>query len=368
MAHARRAVEDLGLNAMPNASFWAGRRVLLTGHTGFKGSWAWAWLNSMGAQVTGLALAPETSPALADLLGIGGDPRSLIGDIRRHCVVAEAVEKAQPQIVLHMAAQALVRRSYVEPVETFDTNVMGTLHLLQALRTAPGLEVCLVITSDKVYENDGSGRAYIETDPLGGSDVYSASKGACEIAVSSFARSYFSRGPAVVATARAGNVIGGGDWSADRIVPDLWRARQARQPVSLRYPEATRPWQHVLEPIAGYLDFVEALAAGSPERALNFGPLADAPITVRELAEAFQRAYGDPAWSGWTKAPGEHPKEAATLGIDSRRAVAALPWRPRLGAADAVRWTAGWYAAYDRGEDMSAFTMNQIHAYAERAA
>ena len=353
---------------MPRASFWAGRRVLLTGHTGFKGSWAWAWLRRMGADVTGLALAPDTTPSLCGILAADADPRSVIGDIRVPAAVEQAVAKARPQVVLHMAAQALVRRSYAEPVATFDTNVMGTLHLLQALRDAPGLEVCLVVTSDKVYENDGSGRAYVESDPLGGSDPYSASKGACEIAVSSFARSYFAAGPAVVATARAGNVIGGGDWSADRIVPDLWRARQARQPVSLRYPEATRPWQHVLEPVAGYLDFIEALAKGCADRALNFGPLADGPITVREVAEAFQRAYGDPGWSGWTQAPGKHPKEAATLGIDSRRAVAVLPWRPRLTAAEAIQWTADWYAAYDKGENMTAFTLSQIDAFAGRAA
>lgn len=352
---------------MPRASFWAGRRVLLTGHTGFKGAWTWAWLRRMGAEVTGLALAPETDPSLAGLLGIPADPRSVAGDIRDPAVVAGAVARARPEIVLHMAAQALVRRSYAEPAATFATNVMGTIHLLDALRGASDLRACLVVTSDKVYENDGSARAFAETDPLGGSDPYSASKGACEIAVASYARSFFAHGPAV-ATARAGNVIGGGDWSADRIVPDLWRARQARRPVELRHPEATRPWQHVLEPIAGYLDFLEALVGGSPARALNFGPLDDGPITVRAVAEAFQDAYGDRGWTGWTLQPGTHPKEAATLGIDSRRAVAVLPWRPRLRAAEAIGWTAAWYAAYDKGENMTAFTLNQIDAYAGRAA
>lgn len=345
---------------MPQADFWRGRRVLLTGQTGFKGAWAWAWLTRMGAEVTGLALAPETEPNLSVLLGLGADPRSRIGDIRDAAAVAAAMDAARPQIVLHMAAQALVRRSYAEPLETFDINVQGTLRVLDALRDRPGVEACLVITSDKVYENDGSGRAFIESDPLGGSDPYSASKAACEIAVSSFFRSFGRALGGPVATARAGNVIGGGDWSADRIVPDLWRAQQAGEPVSLRYPQATRPWQHVLEPVAGYLDFVEALVGGSRERTLNFGPVQDGPVTVSEVAEAFQRAYGAASNTGWAQAPGEHLKEAPALAIDASRATTILPWRPRLAASEAIAWTAAWYAGFDQGMDMGAFTDRQI--------
>lgn len=353
---------------MPQAEFWRGRRVLLTGQTGFKGAWTWAWLTRMGAEVTGLALKPETDPNFSMLLGLGSHPRSRIGDVRDASAVADAVEAADPQIVLHMAAQALVRRSYAEPLETFETNVQGSLQMLNALRGKSSLQACLVITSDKVYENDGSGRAFIESDKLGGADPYSASKAACEVAVSSFARSFTHDLAGPVATVRAGNVIGGGDWSADRIVPDLWRARQAGRPVSLRYPNATRPWQHVLEPVAGYLDFAEALVAGTTELALNFGPLQGPPVTVREVAEAFQRAYGAAGAKGWEQTPGEHLKEAPTLAIDASRAIATLPWRPCLAAPEAIGWTAAWYAAFDQGADMAAFTERQIADFEDRLA
>ena len=353
---------------MPQAEFWRGRRVLLTGHTGFKGAWAWAWLRRMGAEVTGFALPPETEPNLARILRLTDLPAALTGDIRDAPALDDAVRRARPQVVLHMAAQALVRRSYADPVGTFAANVTGTLNLLQALRGAEGLEATIVVTSDKVYENDGAGRAFTEDDRLGGSDPYSASKAACEIATASFARSFGAELGGPVATARAGNVIGGGDWAADRIVPDLWRAQRSGQPVALRYPEATRPWQHVLEPVAGYLDFAEALVGGLDARALNFGPPEECPETVRAVAEAFQRAYGAGAVRGWVQAPGPHPKEAPTLAIDARRAMALLPWRPRLAAAEAIEWTAAWYAAHDRGQDMARFTEAQIAAYEERAA
>jgi CDP-glucose 4,6-dehydratase len=267
-----------------------------------------------------------------------------------------------------MAAQALVRRSYREPIETFDVNVMGTLSLLDALRSAKDLKACLVITSDKVYENNDLGRRFAEDDPLGGADPYSASKAACEIATSSFARSYFGgkqpgSSSAVVATARAGNVIGGGDWSEDRIIPDLWRARRKGVEVELRFPDATRPWQHVLDPITGYLAYLKALGEGIEDRALNFGPLEDIDIPVRGVVAAYQDAYGAGQSAGWRQAPGEHPKEAKLLAIDARRAVSRLGWRPRLAPRDAIRWTAEWYAAHDGGEDMLACTSRQIEAY-----
>ena len=351
---------------MPRSEFWLGRRVLLTGHTGFKGSWAWAWLRELGAEVTGLALVPDTEPNLFALLAADGGGRSLIGDIRDPAAVRAAVAASRPQVVIHMAAQALVRRSYAEPIPTFDVNVLGTLQVLDAVRDQPGLQACLVITSDKVYENDNSGRAFAEADRLGGSDPYSASKAACEVAFSSFVRSFAARSEAGWATARAGNVIGGGDWAPDRIVPDIWRARRARDVLLLRYPEATRPWQHVLEPIAGYLDFIEAMAGGLRVPALNFGPEDAGSITVREVVEQFQQAYGAGDHRGWAQAPGQHPKEALTLAIDPGRAKEVLPWRPRLSAAEAIAWTAQWYAAYDRGEDMAAFTRSQIAAYQER--
>lgn len=353
---------------MKKQQFWAGRRVFITGHTGFKAAWTWCWLESMGAIVTGLSHAPESNPNLAQILALPGRSRSHVGDIRDASLVRDIVSEARPEFVLHMAAQALVRRSYREPIETFDVNVRGTLTVLDAVRSAPDLKACLVITSDKVYENNDLGRRFVEQDALGGVDPYSASKAACEIATSSFARSYFwgqqpGASKAVVATARAGNVIGGGDWSEDRLVPDLWRARQQGEQVELRFPDSTRPWQHVLDPVSGYLLYLEALSNGFGERALNFGPQDGEVVTVRKVVEAYQAASMAGGTVGWRQAPGEHQKEAKLLAIDSNRAFEKLGWRPRLTPMDAIDWTAKWYAAYDRGEDMIAFTGDQIAAY-----
>ncbi|MGL4634802.1 MAG: CDP-glucose 4,6-dehydratase [Beijerinckiaceae bacterium] len=345
--------------------FWAGKRVLITGHTGLKGAWAWAWLRHLGAEVTGYSLAPETTPNLSSLLGLTQQVASFEGNILDRENLRRVIEQTRPEYVLHMAAQALVRRSYREPVETFDTNVRGTLVVLDALRDATDLKACLVVTSDKVYENNDLGRRFNEDDRLGGSDPYSASKAACEIATASFARSYFN-GKAVVATARSGNVIGGGDWSEDRIVPDIWRARQNGTKVELRYPNATRPWQHVLDPLAGYFMYLKAMGDGFNERVLNFGPVDETAVTVAGLVDRFQAAYSDPASSGWKQASGQHPKEAALLAIDASRAVAKLNWQPRLAPDEAIDWTALWYAAYDRHEDMTAFTLDQIRTYEKR--
>jgi CDP-glucose 4,6-dehydratase len=365
---ARRTFDPKSLEMASNRDFWSGKRVFLTGFTGFKGAWAWILLEQMGAEVSGLSYAPETVPNLSATLGIANRPGAHIGDIRDPVAMARALEEAQPEFVIHMAAQALVRRSYREAIETFDVNVRGTLTLLEALRKVPSLKACLVITSDKVYENNDLGRRFTEDDPLGGSDPYSASKAACEIATSSFARSYFEgkqlgSSKAAVATARAGNVIGGGDWSEDRIVPDLWRARQSNSQVELRFPESTRPWQHVLEPIMGYLMFLRALSEGLKDRALNFGPIDDSIVTVREVVETFQLAYGKGAPVGWRLSPGEHAKEAKLLAIDASQAVNKLGWLPRLTPHEAIAWTAQWYAAFDRGEDMVDFTRRQIAAY-----
>jgi CDP-glucose 4,6-dehydratase len=356
---------------MSHNGFWAGKKVLITGHTGLKGAWAWAWLERMGAHVSGLALAPETSPNLAEILGLTRRPSSHLADIRDAGQVRRIIDGVRPEFILHMAAQALVRRSYREPVETFDTNVRGTLHVLDAIRALPEIKACLVVTSDKVYENNDLGRRFKEEDALGGADPYSASKAACEIATASFVKSFFSSGQhkpgkTAVATARAGNVIGGGDWSEDRIIPDLWRARQKGAQVELRYPQATRPWQHVLDPIAGYFKFMEMLSRGLTEPTLNFGPTDEAEITVENVVASFQSAYGAGNSEGWRKAPGDHPKEAKTLAIDAGRAVAQLGWQPQLRPQEAIRWTADWYAAFDRGEDMAAFTDNQISAYESR--
>lgn len=352
--------------------FWRNRRVLLTGYSGFKGSWLWLWLERLGANLTGLALPPDAAPNLSDLLALGDRPGAATGDIRDRALVRALVERSDPEIVIHLAAQALVRQGYHAPLETFDVNVMGTLVLLDALRSAPSLRAVLIVTSDKVYANDNAGRRFDERDRLGGADPYSASKAACEIAVASFGRSFFagmtaSGNRVAVATARAGNVIGGGDWSADRIVPDLWRARRQGIPAILRNPDATRPWQHVLDPLCGYLAFARAMCEGPTVQSLNFGPSEATGLPVRDLAAAFGAAWpggSDPAWVedvDATRLP-----EAGTLAIDSRLARSVLGWRPRLDQTEAVEWTARWYAGHIAGEPMADFTLGQIAAYEER--
>jgi CDP-glucose 4,6-dehydratase len=346
---------------MIDRAFWRDRRVLLTGHTGFKGAWLALWLEDMGARVFGLALPPDTEPALFPLL----QPMALssrLADIRDPVAVAAAVEEARPSVVIHMAAQALVRRSYRLPVETLATNVMGTAHLLDSLRDAEGLEAVLVVTTDKVYRNDGHRHPFAEGDPLGGADPYSASKAAAELLVASMAASFFAAKGVAVATARAGNVIGGGDWSEDRLIPDLWRAVRAGKPLRLRHPEATRPWQHVLEPLAGYLIYVQRLAAGADvPRALNFGPHADDVLTVAEVADTMLEAIG-PA-QRWIKVAGPQPKEAQYLALDPALAMRSIGWQPRLAAVDALQWTAEWYRAVSNGGDAREQALKQIRCY-----
>jgi CDP-glucose 4,6-dehydratase len=346
----------------PDPNFWRGRRVLLTGHTGFKGAWAALWLNKLGARVTGLALAPETTPSLFDLAKVGALIESHEGDICDPVTCHAIGAFAEPEIILHMAAQALVRRSYREPADTFASNVMGTVNVLQAALTLPRLRACLIVTSDKVYEHDGSAKAFAEGDRLGGHDPYSASKAAAEIAAHSYRRSFFAGGKARVATARGGNVIGGGDFSEDRIVPDIWRAHQANEPVILRYPEATRPWQHVLDCLSGYLVYAERLAQGSvADAALNIGPRETKGRTVRELVAAVQAALD--AKQGWQQAKGPQPKEMPALALSCERAERALGWRSHLDADEAIAWTAEWYKAFAAGEDARAISLRQIERY-----
>jgi CDP-glucose 4,6-dehydratase len=340
--------------------FWAERRVFLTGHTGFKGTWLSLWLREMGASVTGFALAPDTSPNIFTLMGHEGG--SVIGDIRDAAALDAAMRAADPQVVIHMAAQALVRESYRHPVETFATNVMGTAHLLQSCRGLRSLQSILVVTSDKVYENAGEGAAFDEHDRLGGHDPYSNSKACCELLTMSFRDSFFAQGPPL-ATARAGNVIGGGDWSADRLIPDCVRALESEMPVNLRYPDAVRPWQHVLEPLSGYLALAQALAekpAAIP-RAVNFGPDPSAFCTVREVVDAFSARFaGKP---GWRRDPGVHPQEAQALTLSSSLAQRTLGWRPTLDVTASLAWTADWYRAHAAGDDMLAFSRAQIAKY-----
>jgi CDP-glucose 4,6-dehydratase len=349
---------------LPHPAFWSGKRVLLTGHTGFKGSWAALWLTGMGAKVTGFALAPNTKPALYDLAKVGSEMNSIIGDVRDPNAVKAAVDAADPQIVIHLAAQPLVRRSIAEPAETFATNVQGTVHLLDALRGRKSPQTVLVVTSDKVYANDDLGRAFVETDRLGGKDPYSASKAAVEIVTQAYATTYFNNGSVRVATARGGNILGGGDFSEDRLVPDIIRALNGRTRLALRHPDATRPWQHVLDCIAGYFLFVEALAVDrAVPRALNFGPNPSKSMTVAALAEAIFRALGkEPAWDHVSVAGSIEMK---ALALDASQARACIGWRDRLAGEMVIRWTADWYRAYAAGKDMRAATLGQIAAYRE---
>ena len=365
MGDRQGAVEDLDVTtAAVSAECWRGRRVLLTGHTGFKGAWTALWLSALGADVVGLALPPETEPALFTLLGALPGVDSRFADIRDPAAVAGVVADAAPEVVIHMAAQALVFRSYREPAETFATNVLGTVHLLEALRRAPSVRAIFVVTSDKVYADAGDGRPHRETDPLGGADPYSASKAACEIAVASWSACYFAPRGVPLATARAGNVIGGGDWSEHRLVPDVWRAAWAGADPMLRHPEATRPWQHVLDCVAGYFVYVQALLqapAATLPLALNFGPPAGREAPVAAVADAMLASLG--GGRRWTRDPGAHPPERHALQLDAGLAERTLGWRARLDLAQTLAWTADWYRAFDRGADIARMSLAQIAAY-----
>jgi CDP-glucose 4,6-dehydratase len=348
--------------------FWRDRRVLLTGHTGFKGAWMNLWLEGLGAEVTGYALAPAAEPNLWSIVGAPAQraaiPHSVLADIRDAQRVAETVARADPQIVIHMAAQALVRESYLDPLGTYATNVLGTANLLQACRSAPHLDCVIVVTSDKVYENHGEGRAFGEDDRLGGHDPYSNSKACTELLTASFRDSFFAGGPPL-ATARAGNVIGGGDWSDDRLIPDCVRALKSGQAVKLRYPDAVRPWLHVLEPLSGYLALARSLAEAPQKtpRAVNFGPNPASFCTVHEVVDAFGARFGGKP--GWLRDPAPQPPEAQALTLSSDLAGRALDWHPRLDIREALSWTADWYLAYSAGENMRAFSKAQIARYRE---
>jgi CDP-glucose 4,6-dehydratase len=347
---------------MVNASFWAGRRVLLTGHTGFKGAWLAFWLHEMGARVSGIALAPESSPNLHDLLGIADKGDFVQADINDRAALDALIARAKPEVVIHMAAQALVRPSYAAPVETFAANVLGTVNLMDALRHAPDLRSVVVVTSDKVYENAEWEWGYRENDPLGGYDPYSASKGCTEIAVSSMRRSFFgaNKHPARIATARAGNVIGGGDWSVDRLVPDLVRGCLGEEGVvHLRNPNAVRPWQHVLEPLRAYLILAERLFASEGyEEGWNIGPEDASGHPVIAVAQALVDALGQGRIE--VKPDNGTLHEAGLLTLDTAKARSRLGWRQQFDFDQTIAMTAQWYAAWARGEDVVALTRQHI--------
>ncbi|WP_420587375.1 CDP-glucose 4,6-dehydratase [Ruegeria sp.] len=356
-------MEDLGMTA----AFFAGRRVLVTGHTGFKGAWLSAWLSSAGADVTGYALPPEGQPNLWSLLDVSG-MRSINGDLNDRETLDRVIAETRPEFVFHLAAQSLVRRSYREPVETFASNVLGTVQLLDALRAAPDLRAVVVATSDKAYENAEQIWGYRETDPMGGQDPYSASKGATEIATAAMRRSFFSENaagahPAQVATARAGNVIGGGDWAEDRLVPDIVRGCLGEDGcVHLRHPNAIRPWQHVLEPLRGYLMLAQALDGNADfASGWNFGPDRDDERPVVDVANAIVAALGQGRIKTDPNAATVH--EATMLRLDVSKARTGLGWYPALSFEDTVAFTADWYAGWSRGELAAELCRTQISAY-----
>jgi CDP-glucose 4,6-dehydratase len=344
---------------LPDTSFWSGKRVLLTGHTGFKGGWAALWLHRLGANVTGIGLrAPD--PGLHGLAGIDSLLDAHIGDLRHAKRVTALVRRTRPEIVLHLAAQPLVRRALAQPLETFATNIMGTANLLNALRECPPPQAALIITTDKVYARPPQPRAHPETDALGGHDPYAASKSAVELVTAAMAHSYLEPAGTRVATARAGNVIGGGDFAPDRLVPDIVRAVRAGQAPVIRNPEATRPWQHVLDCLCGYFLLLEALVQGRDvPTALNFGP--DGSATVTDVTEAILGAFGQEQL--WRRARRPDRREAAGLALDSSLARATLGWRDRLTGSSLMMETADWYRAWAAGADMRAYSLGRIAAY-----
>lgn len=340
-------------------SFWAGRRVLVTGHTGFKGSWLALWLTRLGARTTGLALGVPTDPSLYELARIGEEVEGFEADVRDLDAVERAFATARPEVVIHMAAQSLVRRAYEDPVGTYAVNAMGTANVLEAARRAGGIGAVLVVTSDKCYENPESGRPHRETDPLGGRDPYSASKAAAEIVTAGYRQS-FADPP--TASARAGNVIGGGDWSADRLVPDVMGAALSGGTARIRNPDAVRPWQDVLNPLSGYIALVEALCESNDyAEPWNFGPREEDSRTVRELLDLLAARWGEPL--PWELDEEAGPAEARLLRLDSSKAADRLGWEPRWGLDEAAAGIVSFYRALAAGEDVRAVVEEQIAAF-----
>jgi len=348
---------------------WQGRRVLVTGHTGFKGSWLALWLKQLGAEVTGFALPPPTDTNLFERARVGDVLTHIEGDIRDLDAVAAAMRKARPEVIFHLAAQSLVRLSYEQPVETYATNVMGTVNVLEAARQSGGVRAFVCITTDKCYENREWVWPYRETDPMGGYDPYSSSKGAAELVVSAYRRSYCAEAGIGLASVRAGNVIGGGDWARDRLIPDLIRAFERGEAPAIRSPNAVRPWQHVLEALGGYLMIAERLIAGDPgfADAWNFGPGQEDARPVSWIVERLAAAWGESATVPvtWTKSA-QH--EAGLLRLDTSRARELLGWRPLLPLGEALAWIVDWHKTVAGGGDGHAKTVEQISAYRMRQA
>ena len=351
-----------GLVMVRNRSFWSSKRVLVTGHTGFKGGWLALWLQRLGAEVAGISLPPNSSPNLFELAKVSEKMDSYFEDIRDTKAIFKIIQVEQPEIVFHLAAQPLVRASYREPIETFATNVMGTANVLNALREMHCAKVAVMVTTDKVYKNLGRSIPYGEEDILGGHDPYSASKAASEIVISSYRDAFFHAQGIAVASARAGNVIGGGDWSEDRLIPDAVRAWQNGQVLAIRNPEAIRPWQHVLEPLDGYIKLAENLwEKPSLAAAYNFGPKTEEAASVRSVVELAMKAYGKGNVHYQEVASGPH--ESKWLALDIEKAKSLLEVYPRWGLNESVQRTMYWYQAYHKGVDPWKLCQNEIDEF-----
>lgn len=364
MGQRKSALEDLVISA----AFWKHKKVLLTGHTGFKGGWLALWLQQLGADVVGYSLAPPTVPNLYERASVGKHLLSVTGDVRDAELLATVMSKHRPDIVIHMAAQSLVLPSYADPATTYTTNVIGTVNMFEAVRKCDSVRVVVNVTSDKCYENRGDGRNFRETDPMGGFDPYSSSKACAELVTAAYRHSFFTRSDAdvralAVATARAGNVIGGGDWSVYRLVPDIMRAFLENHSATIRNPDSTRPWQHVLEPLSGYLTVAERMwhDGASYSGAWNFGPDDDDSWPVSRVADELARLWGNNAT--WKRDAEPRAAEAVLLNLDCSKAKSKLGWSPRLRLPTALAWTVEWYKNYSSGADMRALTEAQINSY-----
>jgi len=344
--------------------FWDSKRVLVTGNTGFKGSWLTHLLQSLGSEVIGYSLPPPTDPSLFKLSRADEGITMVHGDIRDHKLLLETLHRYRPQIVMHLAAQSLVKQSYENPVETYDVNIMGTVNILDVIRNTPGVKAAVMVTSDKCYENLEQDRPYSEEDPMGGYDPYSSSKGCDELIISAYRRSYFNQTTTALASVRAGNVVGGGDWAKDRLVVDAMLAFMNGKPLVVRNPEAIRPWQHVLDPLCGYLLLTEKLWEQGPSysSAWNFGPFKEDSKSVSQIADMLCRYWGDNAsWVSDNTPTFQH--EANLLFLDARKAHMHLGWHPQLDTATSLAWTVNWFKAYSQGKDMRAFTLKQLNEY-----
>jgi CDP-glucose 4,6-dehydratase len=360
-------VESMALDP----AFWDARKVFVTGHTGFKGSWLCLWLSTLGARIAGYSLSPPTTPNLFVAARVAAGIASVDGDVRDSASLRGSMQQHAPEIVFHLAAQSLVREGYEHPVDTYSANVLGTVHVLEAVRSCEPVRAVIVVTSDKCYEKREWLWGHRENEPLGGNDPYSTSKACAELVTAAYRNSFF-RGDTdrrvAVASVRAGNVIGGGDWARDRLIPDMISAFSQKRPARLRYPDATRPWQHVLDPLHGYLMLAERLCSDEEgwAEAWNFGPSSDQGVSVGGIADRLSALWGGGA--SWRQDTSVQPEEAGALQLDSTKANRRLGWQPRLDLDSALRWTVEWYRAYFTGSDARATTLDQIARYREGLA